>query len=384
MSDQHPQITGIRTAQSRRGQAFVEFALVLPLLLVLLLGAIDFGRVFFGWVAVTNASRVAANYAATHPDAWANNNTDQKAEYKRLIADAGENNCAMYESSDPPPPTFPDGGREFGHRVRVDLSCEVGLVNPVLGPIAGPVTLHASSTFNVRKGCVDCASLPAPPPPPPQNHCRLVPNMVGQSVAGAKLKWTAAGFTGPVEPATADDSRTVSSQTVDQGGQLGCELPYAFFTSSVSVTLAAIVEPVPPETCRTVPNLLGMTVGDARAAWSGAGFETARLTTTATDEQIVSGVTYTPASVAHGQCVEPDSLDVEIGGSAPPPPPPPPPCKVPSFVNTPRSEAQETWDEAKFTGTITFQGGAWTTIGRQEPLVGGSYVSCTSSIKLFK
>ena len=45
-----------------RGQGMVEFALVLPLLVVLLVMAIDFGRVFFQWVGVTNASRIGANY----------------------------------------------------------------------------------------------------------------------------------------------------------------------------------------------------------------------------------------------------------------------------------------------------------------------------------
>ncbi len=354
---------------------------MLPLLLVLLLGAIDFGRVFFGWVAVTNASRVAANYAATHPDAWAMDNTDQKAEYARLVEDSGASNCGTYAISDP---IFPDGTRDFGDRVRVDLSCQVDLINPVLGPITGPISLNGSSTFNVRKGCVDCAPLPAGPPPPPQNHCRLVPNMVGSSVAGAKLKWTAAGFTGALEPAAADDSRTVSSQTIDQGEEIGCALPYAFFTSSVFVTLAVIVEPVPPETCRTVPNVLGMTVAGARSAWDTAGFDPVRFTpVSGADNQIVSSVAYTPSGVAHGQCHEPDALDIEVQYVPPPPAPPPPPCKVPSFVNTLRSQAQTRWNEAHFTGAIQFQGGSWTVIGRQQPLVGGSYVVCSSSIKLF-
>ena len=50
-----------------RGQSMVEFALVIPLILLLMLIAIDFGRVFLGWVGLNNAARVAANYAAMHP-----------------------------------------------------------------------------------------------------------------------------------------------------------------------------------------------------------------------------------------------------------------------------------------------------------------------------
>ena len=51
-----------------RGQSLVEFALVLPMILLLMLIAIDFGRVFLGWVGLNNAARVAANYAALHPN----------------------------------------------------------------------------------------------------------------------------------------------------------------------------------------------------------------------------------------------------------------------------------------------------------------------------
>jgi hypothetical protein len=49
---------------SRRGQSFVEFALVLPLLLVLLLGIADFGRVFHAGIVVESAARNAAEAAS--------------------------------------------------------------------------------------------------------------------------------------------------------------------------------------------------------------------------------------------------------------------------------------------------------------------------------
>ncbi len=49
---------------SRRGQSLVEFALVLPMLLVLLLGIADFGRVFHAGIVVEAAARNAAEAAA--------------------------------------------------------------------------------------------------------------------------------------------------------------------------------------------------------------------------------------------------------------------------------------------------------------------------------
>ncbi len=50
--------------RSRRGQSLVEFALVLPMLLVLLLGIADFGRVFSGGITVEAMARNAAEAAA--------------------------------------------------------------------------------------------------------------------------------------------------------------------------------------------------------------------------------------------------------------------------------------------------------------------------------
>ena len=43
--------------QSDRGAAAVEFALVLPLLLLLVLGIIDFGRLYFTQITLTDAAR---------------------------------------------------------------------------------------------------------------------------------------------------------------------------------------------------------------------------------------------------------------------------------------------------------------------------------------
>ena len=49
------------------GQSLVEFALVVPLLLLLLLGAIEIGRVAYYAIAVSNAARSAVQYGAQTP-----------------------------------------------------------------------------------------------------------------------------------------------------------------------------------------------------------------------------------------------------------------------------------------------------------------------------
>ncbi len=58
-------LPGLRClVRSERGQALVEFALVLPILLILLLGTVEFGRILEVQHAITGLSRETANVAS--------------------------------------------------------------------------------------------------------------------------------------------------------------------------------------------------------------------------------------------------------------------------------------------------------------------------------
>ena len=61
-----PLSADIRQHPRQHGQALVEFALVLPILLVVLIGIMDFGRAFFVYSEVSNAAREAVRYAAVN------------------------------------------------------------------------------------------------------------------------------------------------------------------------------------------------------------------------------------------------------------------------------------------------------------------------------
>src|SRR5213082_245069 len=49
-----------RFSYSKKGQAIVETALLLPILMLLVMGSADLGRVFYYAIAVTNSAREAA------------------------------------------------------------------------------------------------------------------------------------------------------------------------------------------------------------------------------------------------------------------------------------------------------------------------------------
>lgn len=56
----------LRRGRGQEGAAAVEFAIVLPVLLLLTLGALDLGHMYFMDHLITNASREGARYAAKY------------------------------------------------------------------------------------------------------------------------------------------------------------------------------------------------------------------------------------------------------------------------------------------------------------------------------
>lgn len=54
-----------RIRETDAGQVLVEFALVLPVMLLMLFALVDFGRGFYSWLIVTNAAREGARVGAT-------------------------------------------------------------------------------------------------------------------------------------------------------------------------------------------------------------------------------------------------------------------------------------------------------------------------------
>ncbi len=219
-----------RLAGRSPGQSVVEFALVVPFLLLILLFAIDFGRAFFGYVILNNASRIAANYAAWYPDAdWASPSDPNRVEYEALIRrDTGVANCAVASIPQPvytdgPDSASPDTSKDVGDFVRVDIQCTFQPLTPIIGSVVGnSLTMGASSEFTVRAGKVtgvpDPAAVPPPPPPCPAGEAK-VPDLVNpapETVSDARAEWTAGGFSGSFSP-NGLNTKTVLSQSLPAG-----------------------------------------------------------------------------------------------------------------------------------------------------------------------
>jgi Flp pilus assembly protein TadG len=59
-------VSSQRRLDGERGQSLVEFALVIPIFIALVLGIADFGLGLKTWISMTNSAREAARYAAVN------------------------------------------------------------------------------------------------------------------------------------------------------------------------------------------------------------------------------------------------------------------------------------------------------------------------------
>lgn len=105
--------------KSERGQAVVELALSLPLLLILLFGMIDFGRVITAYMSLEHAGREAARSASIGAD-----NTEVYSRAKAAAQVLDPNRLTVQIS--------PESGRVRGTYVTITASYSVNISTPII------------------------------------------------------------------------------------------------------------------------------------------------------------------------------------------------------------------------------------------------------------
>ena len=369
------QLTDQPSRTSSRGQGMVEFALILPVLLLLLVIAVDFGRVFFQWVGVSNASRIGANYAARNPDVWGMpGDPAGQNEYANLVArDLNPLNCSALDGSemtpaDIPSPTFT--GMTVGDHASVTLQCRFRVLTPIASVILGgdQFTVTAGSTFTVNGGRIAGIPVGTVPPAPSTAPCAdvLVPNLVGKTVEDAEALWTSR-FTGTFSaPSTALPEEFVDTQTTTPSFPVGACVDES---TSVTVTVAAVAGPCPSGQAR-VPSLTDLTVAAARTEWTDADFTGAFLPASGQDAEIV-----TSQSVSTGQDIgecAPVTALVVVGSAEPTEY-----CKAELLIGLSTAAAQAKYQGAEFTGEFKSTGNPSGSVSGQK-LTAGQSVPCSS------
>ena len=381
-----------------RGQAMVEFAIILPVLALLMVLAVDFGRIYFGWVGINNVARIGANEAAWHPDTWnGTGDPDLKAVYRQQMVDDMQSiNCAptsggTWTTTKIPDPMFSNvvgtaSPYELGDHASVQLACNFTFITPLVSNILGnPFTLHSDAVFPVKGGEVLGVPVGGAPPPPAACSDAVVPNMVGLSVAGARDAWTTARFTGSLTPTTAEgkDTYTVTAQTTTATSSPGDCMP---------ISTTVVLTTTTPATCsageKNVPNLIGLTVSNARTVWFGAGFAAGSFNpTSGSNTDQVIGQTTNPGS-APGDCVATTAI-VTVDHRIPTPPPPAM-CTSPQLIGKTTAQAQTDWTTARFTGSFTITpkkgggpGGSTNYVVGAQSVVAGQVYECATNVTVY-
>jgi TadE-like protein len=157
----------LRSGYGRRGQAMVEFALVIPILILVMMGVFDFGRAIYASSAINNAAREGARLAIvdqtlTHIQDRASQQavalgiapTDVDVEYRLGDQLENENSCDTHVGTD----------EIYGCLAVVKVPYSFTAVTPILGHIVGTINMVGEARFPISYSCVD-------PPPDPPNDC---------------------------------------------------------------------------------------------------------------------------------------------------------------------------------------------------------------------
>jgi len=107
------------------GQSIVEFALLLPILLILLLGLLDLGRVWHALVTIRDCAAEGATYAAIHP-------SDEEGIRARTAA---ASSGLVQVTPDMVTVTYPDPLAP-GAPITVTVSYTFTFLNPLVGAMA--------------------------------------------------------------------------------------------------------------------------------------------------------------------------------------------------------------------------------------------------------
>jgi Flp pilus assembly protein TadG len=124
------------TSQRRQtGQSIVEFALVLPVMLIVLLGIIDLARIYTTMMSVESAAREAADYATTlgagkWQDGAPRTATETEMERRACVA---ASDLPDYADPDDDPQTGGCTNPSFAYCVRTTALAPCGAFDPAAG-----------------------------------------------------------------------------------------------------------------------------------------------------------------------------------------------------------------------------------------------------------
>lgn len=147
-------------------QGLVEFALLLPVLLMIILGTIEFGRILFIYTNINNAAREGTRYGMVHPKDQ-NGITNHVTERLELVSPSDIMMNITYDSG---PNTGPISMEQAftSDRVIVTLQYTIQPLTPLLRPLMPTgLMLRAENRRTIQTVRTSAPSTLAAPAPPP-------------------------------------------------------------------------------------------------------------------------------------------------------------------------------------------------------------------------
>jgi len=126
--------------KNKKGQAMVETIFVLPLLFLLIFGIIEFGRIYFTYMMLSNAAREGARYSVVGMSS-----TDVESHINNVTSTVGTVDIDVDDETS-------DGN------IIVSVSHNLELIMPIVGPMIdksdgtedGKIALRASAEMRIE------------------------------------------------------------------------------------------------------------------------------------------------------------------------------------------------------------------------------------------
>ena len=215
-----------RRGQRSRGQSLVEFALILPVLILFFGAILDLGRLAAAQLTVANASREGAFQAAQTPASYSANQacplgatTNQVV--CRVLLEA-KNSVVQIQPSDISLACTPDCSHSLGHRVSVTVRGQLTLLMPFMAPLLGGSTVSFSSTSTTQLEALPTGVTAATPTPAPTSSASPSPTPSPTPSPSPVCTLPSAGFTSNTSPASM--KATVTLTVTDTSTSPGCAI----------------------------------------------------------------------------------------------------------------------------------------------------------------
>lgn len=142
--------------RSHRGQALVEFALVLPLLILLLVGILDVGRLVYAYHTANNAAREGGRQATV--DQTLSHIQERAAGHAVALGiEAGDVDVDYRQPDDPENAGSCNGALGtngiYGCVAVVRVAYTYEAATPIIGSLIGPMTVTGEVRFPVEFNC---------------------------------------------------------------------------------------------------------------------------------------------------------------------------------------------------------------------------------------